>query len=45
MIRLTVPYIDENEYQAVQEVLNSGFLVQGNKVAQFEQKVAQYVGT
>lgn len=45
MIRLTIPYIDNKEYQAVQEVLNSGFLVQGNKVAQFEQKIAQYVGT
>jgi perosamine synthetase len=45
MIRLTVPSIDENDLQAVREVLSSGYLVQGARVAAFEQAVAQYVGT
>jgi perosamine synthetase len=45
LIRLTVPYIDENEYQAVQGVLKSGFLVQGSNVARFEEEIARYVGT
>ncbi len=45
MIRLTVPSIDEAEFEAVREVLESGFLVQGPKVAAFEKTVADYVGT
>ena len=44
MIRLTVPSIDENDLQAVREALSSGYLVQGARVAAFEQAVAQYVG-
>jgi dTDP-4-amino-4,6-dideoxygalactose transaminase len=44
MIRLTVPSIGEEEVAAVREVLESGFLVQGPKVAQFEETVARYVG-
>jgi dTDP-4-amino-4,6-dideoxygalactose transaminase len=36
MIRLTVPEIAPEDIQAVVEVLESGFLVQGEKVRQFE---------
>ncbi len=45
MIRLTIPSIEEDDLQAVREVLESGYLVQGPKVAAFEQAVAEYVGT
>jgi perosamine synthetase len=44
-IRLTVPSIDEDDVQAVSAVLRSGFLVQGPKVAAFEETFARYVGT
>ena len=45
MIRLTIPAIDEDDLQAVREVLASGYLVQGKCVAEFERIVAEYVGT
>lgn len=45
MIRLTIPSIEEDDLQAVREVLASGYLVQGPKVAAFEKAVADYVGT
>ena len=45
MIRLTVPSIEEDDLKAVREVLATGFLVQGQRVAAFEQTVAAYVGT
>lgn len=45
MIRLTIPSIGEDELEAVRDVLSSGFLVQGEKVAEFESIVADYVGT
>ncbi len=45
MIRLTIPSIEEDDRQAVYEVLETGYLVQGPKVAAFEQAVAEYVGT
>jgi dTDP-4-amino-4,6-dideoxygalactose transaminase len=44
MIRLTVPSIDEDDLQAVREVLQSGYLVQGPRVAGFEREVADHVG-
>lgn len=44
MIRLTIPTIEEDDLQAVREVLASGYLVQGPRVAAFEQAVADYVG-
>lgn len=44
-IRLIVPCIGRDEIDAVREVLESGFLVQGPKVAAFERAVAGYVGT
>jgi dTDP-4-amino-4,6-dideoxygalactose transaminase len=45
MIRLTVPSIDEVDLQSVREVLSSGFLVQGARVASFEREIAKYVGS
>lgn len=45
MIRLTIPSIDEDDLQTVRDTLASGFLVQGPRVAAFEQAVAEYVGT
>ena len=45
MIRLTIPSIEEDDLQAVREVLATGYLVQGPRVAAFEQAVADYVGT
>lgn len=44
MIRLTIPSLEEDDLQAVCEVLLSGYLVQGQRVADFERQVAQYVG-
>lgn len=44
MIRLTVPVLEEEDLQAVRETLRTGYLVQGPKVAAFEQAVAHYVG-
>ena len=44
MIRLTIPSIEEDDLQAVRDVLLTGFLVQGVKVAAFEKAVAKYVG-
>lgn len=45
MIRLTKPSIDEADIESVQEVLESGFLVQGKFVSKFEVNVSKYVGT
>lgn len=44
MIRLMVPDIDDADVAAVEKVLRSGFLVQGENVARFENAVAAYVG-
>lgn len=41
---LTQPYLGPEEEAAVLEVLRSGWLVQGPRVAEFERQVAQYVG-
>ena len=45
MIRLCVPHTGEEELAAIAEVLSSGYLTQGQKVAEFEKAVAEYVGT
>lgn len=45
MIRLTIPSIEEDDLQAVREVLESGYLVQGPRVEAFEKAVSEYVGT
>ncbi len=44
-IRLISPDIGEEEISGIKEVLESGFLVQGEKVEEFERLVADYVGT
>lgn len=43
MIRVSAPEIDDVELLAVQKVLRSGFLVQGENVQRFENVVADYV--
>ncbi len=45
MIRLTIPSIEEDDLQAVREVLATGYLVQGVHVKAFEEKIAAYTGT
>ena len=44
MIRLTIPSIDEADFEAVEAVLKTGFLVQGKHVADFESAIADYIG-
>jgi perosamine synthetase len=44
MIRLTIPSIDEEDLQAIQVVVASGYLVQGQHVFTFENTVANYLG-
>ncbi|MEZ4288707.1 MAG: DegT/DnrJ/EryC1/StrS family aminotransferase [Polyangiales bacterium] len=41
MIRLAKPWLDEHERQAIADVLESGLLVQGERVQQFEAALAQ----
>jgi dTDP-4-amino-4,6-dideoxygalactose transaminase len=43
-IPLTKPVIGEEEERLVLEVLRSGWLVQGAKVAEFERRIAEYCG-
>ncbi|MDP2905299.1 MAG: DegT/DnrJ/EryC1/StrS family aminotransferase [Candidatus Omnitrophota bacterium] len=43
MIPITKPYLDFQEEASVLEVLRSGWLTQGPKVTQFEEKFAQYL--
>jgi perosamine synthetase len=45
LIRLAVPSIDEDDLAAVRQTLASGQLVQGRRVAAFEEAIAEYVGT
>jgi perosamine synthetase len=45
MIRLTIPSIEQDDLDAVSEVLRSGYLVQGPRVARFEAGVAEYIGS
>jgi perosamine synthetase len=44
MIRLMVPDIEEAEIEAVTAVLRGGYLVQGDRVREFELKLAETVG-
>jgi perosamine synthetase len=44
MIPITKPFLGEDEARAVTQVLRSGWIVQGPKVAEFERRVAEYVG-
>jgi dTDP-4-amino-4,6-dideoxygalactose transaminase len=43
MIRLTRPFFDDTEHAAVQRVLASGMLVQGDEVRGFEDDVARFL--
>ncbi|HMN10830.1 MAG TPA: DegT/DnrJ/EryC1/StrS family aminotransferase [Bellilinea sp.] len=45
MIPISKPFIGEEEKQLVMEVLNSGMLAQGPRVAELEQKFAHVCGT
>lgn len=45
MIRLTIPTIEQDDLDAVGEALASGFLVQGPRVARFEEGVRAVTGT
>ncbi|MCD6461494.1 MAG: DegT/DnrJ/EryC1/StrS family aminotransferase [Thermoplasmata archaeon] len=44
MIPIAKPYIGEEEKKAVLEVLESGMLAQGPRVAELEEKFSKYVG-
>jgi len=44
-MRLATPYTDEDEIREIRGVLDSGYLTQGPKVAEFERSVAGCVGT
>jgi len=45
MIPVARPYFGQEEEQAVLEALRSGWVSQGPKVAEFEKRFAEYVGT
>ncbi|MGH7717878.1 MAG: aminotransferase class I/II-fold pyridoxal phosphate-dependent enzyme, partial [Gemmatimonadaceae bacterium] len=45
MIRLAVPDIDDEDIEAVSAVLRSGYLVQGERVREFERRIAARAGT
>lgn len=45
MIRLMKPDLKFEELEGLKEVVDSGFLTNGVKVAEFEHKIAEYVGT
>ena len=45
LIRVATPSVGEEEIEAVAEVLRSGRYVQGQKVEEFEEKFAEYIGT
>ena len=45
MIPISKPFIGDEEKKAVLEVLDSGMLAQGPKVAELESNFADYVGT
>jgi len=43
-IPLTRPYFDSEELEEIQKVLDSGWVTQGPKVKEFEDKIADYLG-
>lgn len=45
MIKFAEPWITENDKKAVADVLSSGWLAQGSKVTEFEEKIAEVSGT
>ncbi|MBU4256058.1 MAG: DegT/DnrJ/EryC1/StrS family aminotransferase, partial [Candidatus Thermoplasmatota archaeon] len=44
MIPIAKPLIGDEEKKAVLDVLDSGMLAQGEKVKEFEEKFAEYIG-
>lgn len=44
-IPITIPYFDKNEERAVVDVLRSGWVTQGPRVAEFEEAVEKFTGT
>jgi len=44
MIRMAVPDLGEEELREIEEVFKTGWLIQGVKVQEFEQMVADYLG-
>jgi dTDP-4-amino-4,6-dideoxygalactose transaminase len=44
MMRLNIPFTDERELEEIAKVLSTGYLTQGPKTTEFEQKVADYIG-
>ncbi len=44
MMRLNIPFTDERELEEISKVLSTGYLTQGPKTVEFEQKVAEYIG-
>lgn len=45
MIRLSKPNIGDEEFEQIKDVLESGYLVQGDKVEEFESLVKKYLNT
>ena len=45
MIHVAKPLIGDEEIKAAEEVLRSGMLAQGKKVAEFEEKFSQFIGS
>ena len=44
-IPLTIPFMREEEKNIVEKVIDSGWLTQGDHVVEFENRVAEYVGS
>ena len=45
MISISAPALEDDEIEAVKDVLKSGMLAQGPKVKEFEEAFASYIGT
>lgn len=43
-MRLTIPFTDQRELEEIAQVLSTGYMTQGPKVAEFEQLVAEFIG-
>ena len=43
IVPIAKPLLNGAEYEAVKKVLSSGWLVQGEEVAKFEEEFAQYL--
>jgi len=43
LIRLRIPSIEDDAPQAVRDVLETGYLVQGPRVADFERAIGEYL--